>query len=76
MHAHATPGSLRAATTIVFADCSGGTPYRAQNAAVSAKSGSQASVLVLDAERREPVSDLRLDRGGVVSQHRVRMADP
>ena len=25
-HAHAIPGSFRAATTIVFADCSGGTP--------------------------------------------------
>src|SRR5580700_2067852 len=43
-HAQAIPGSLRAATTIVLADSSGETPYLAQNAAVSANSGSHAIV--------------------------------
>ena len=32
--------------------------------------------LVLDAEGREALTNPRLDRGAVVSEHRVRTADP
>jgi hypothetical protein len=39
-HAQYCLGSFLDATMMVLADCSGGTPYFAQYAAVSAKSGS------------------------------------